>query len=845
MKIKDMKFKSLLFGGLALALAACSSEDIQTPSNSGDNNVSTPESTLSTATYNIAGGDQTRVTNLGQWTPVSTRADEDWKDIFNYTLPSDAVDITKDNFDQNASVYFVPSNFNGEKNFEWKYNIINAKVLYIQGNLTNFVGINFPDNLKIYIATNYSPSTLGNNWNNVNIIVLPEYELTINSVSLNNSKLYNAGTVNMPNGFDGSKIQEVYNSGEFNVGKEGNSLIFPAGVTFNSNGGPITVKGSEITLESTCNINNLVTFEGNLKIQTNYTSKYVCGLNVKGNIEIVGQVTLTTSYINANSNNISLNSSSIKLTNEGYVHAGEISFEGNGRTQEDNYYEAILSQEGSYGMVDVTSFNCKNDKLSNHLGAKVYTNFKTIKYKDGGQEKNATSDTYDDVLATADAINNPNVGGTPECGDYWGKEDPKDPQPSLDLITDIESPTHDHDKDKNDPNRRHLSATSLTFDGNGNIYASYHMRGGNWGGDTYDKDDIEGCIERWTFDGNKLTLGNWMWTNDFDFNHIYLDKVDNNIITVGHKGGENKSTDQDDKDYTDYGGIIGRMPTGVWENNWNADQVLTRQDFEYKYLTTDEEKYDWYENPESGNLTWQLVDYESAGDGNCVVRVGNEYFVATSKGYGKINASDFSRIKDEAGNVAYQSTPGSAKYLVEDNGTVYVFHLNKRIKDSQATTAFNSTLRQMDTSVFPSPGTTLFGRESLEPASDSNNDTDSMIVTPVDGKNVIAVDNGIVYTCLSKTGLKIGDNEPIKFGDSRPVNGVAIDEKYIYVANGSYITVLDKNKPMDKPVVERKGNTKNVSANFVEVWQDTDGTRYVFVAFGQDGIKVFKFNENK
>lgn len=303
-----------------------------------------------------------------------------------------------------------------------------------------------------------------------------------------------------------------------------------------------------------------------------------------------------------------------------------------------------------------------------------------------------------------------------------------------------------------------------------------------------------------------------MWTNEFDFNHIILDKDKNIVITVGHKGGEKEINGTNGK-YTDFGGIIGKMPTGVWAQDWDADDELSRDDFEYKYLTTEVPLYDKI------NPTLK-VDYESAGDGNCVIKVGERYFVATSAGYGVID-SNFKRIKDNDGEVLFTSTPGSSKYLVEDNGQIYLMYLNDRAENgSQQNTKFGATLATMSVNQFPTTTTTMGD------------------VTPVDGKNVIAVDNGVVYACLSMGGLQIG-GKIIPADDLHgAVNGVAVDDEFIYVANGNFISVLDKTT--HKVVVERKGNTEKVSANFVEV-HNIDGQKYIFVAFGQDGIKVYKY----
>ena len=63
-----------------------------------------------------------------------------------------------------------------------------------------------------------------------------------------------------------------------------------------------------------------------------------------------------------------------------------------------------------------------------------------------------------------------------------------------------------------------------------------------------------------------------------------------------------------------------------------------------------------------------------------------------------------------------------------------------------------------------------------------------------------------------------------------------VDENFIYVANGSFLSVLDKN--MNEIAfyhVPEAKDGRTFSANYVYV---KDGL--IYVAFGQDGIRVLK-----
>ncbi len=68
-----------------------------------------------------------------------------------------------------------------------------------------------------------------------------------------------------------------------------------------------------------------------------------------------------------------------------------------------------------------------------------------------------------------------------------------------------------------------------------------------------------------------------------------------------------------------------------------------------------------------------------------------------------------------------------------------------------------------------------------------------------------------------------------------PANGMAIDENYVYAAMGSFVFVLDKN---DLTEVTHYHAASKKSANYIALH---DGK--IYVAFGEDGIQVFKLNK--
>ena len=149
-----------------------------------------------------------------------------------------------------------------------------------------------------------------------------------------------------------------------------------------------------------------------------------------------------------------------------------------------------------------------------------------------------------------------------------------------------------------------------------------------------------------------------------------------------------------------------------------------------------------------------------------------------------------------------------------------MLYLNERL-ESTTTAQSTATLASIGKSSFP------FGGSSQALNS---------FVSPVDGKNVLAWDGNSFYACLGKGGLNV-DNNIYTFGENNqePVNGIAFDEKYIYLAAGSHLRVLEKNNPENEIC---HYTLPNKSANFVKL-ATINGKKYIAVAFGQEGIQIF------
>ncbi|MCH5236956.1 MAG: hypothetical protein J1E95_04065, partial [Muribaculaceae bacterium] len=399
---------------------------------------------------------------------------------------------------------------------------------------------------------------------------------------------------------------------------------------------------------------------------------------------------------------------------------------------------------------------------------------------------------------------------TPSCGSV-------EPEgPSLEMVARVVN--HDHNSDK--PSLRKLSATSITY-GNGKFFASYHMRGTNYDNDEYDKGeehDIEGCIESWTMNGENLTLGNWMWIDEMDFNHIYFDDQAESGKKVTVMG-----------NHKNKGGIFGYVSENFSDDaNIGDDNTLTYDPVKSSVRLE--------------SATGALQDYANGGDVNCAIRDNgsSNYLITTSIGYTAIDAATGKQLRNDIGNYKvpalniFTDENGSVKHITKYNGGYAVLALDER--------------KAAESDEISSPATVYYFSDETNFLNGTYNSSTKLPteIRPIDGKNVLFAFNNELYACLGHGGLyRVNDGKswqrPAEEKDETstgnvPVNGVFADENYIYVANGSFLSVL--NKDMEEIAyyhIPEATDGRTFSANFVYV---RDGL--IYVAFGQDGIRVLK-----
>ena len=333
-----------------------------------------------------------------------------------------------------------------------------------------------------------------------------------------------------------------------------------------------------------------------------------------------------------------------------------------------------------------------------------------------------------------------------------------------------------------------ISATCIQFDGN-KAYLSWHERGLG----------IHGCIEvvERTAEGIKLLA--YAEDPNTDYNHIIVDG--NRLLAVGHNAKN---------------AIVGEIALsgGTFANN-----------AEIAFTHLKGNRVAGEDNPEF-----------YGGDGNCIVRNGDYLTVASYGGYHTLT-SDLKRLDNDRSG-AFR-TSGSGKHLSLVGNKLLALNLTERIQGAESSPA-ELRLYDANDSYWSNP--TIISSD--------------LVISPIDGKNTIALDeDGSMYVALGHGGIKkfnasgALENE-YKAGDAQrnPANGLAVDDKYLYVAFGSGLYIFDKND-ITKPVLtytngkpgatNYPGNTAeegiNASCNYVAVDGDI-----IYLAYGRNGVDVLR-----
>lgn len=428
---------------------------------------------------------------------------------------------------------------------------------------------------------------------------------------------------------------------------------------------------------------------------------------------------------------------------------------------------------------------------------------------------------------------------------------------------------------------RWMSATNVFYnEEDQTYYVTYHIQGNNY--NTQLTNDIGGAVQTFKInDDGTVELGDGFRAaspnkEDYDFNHLYFDKNDNRIIVVGHRW-RVPSSWTSEEDYTgkrdNTNAIIGLF-------NPVAGTV------KYKTIQTEEKAYD-----EQG----RSLGYKDAGDANCVIRLLDypRYYVATRKGLAVLHSSEeklFEPVVNPDSTNYFVPTPGSCKFVFDTPrvGSMFDFlYLTAPEKSESYSHASGYNIAQFqvwdgsETDNFHGliglggENVTYYDSKDLDILSygkqiKSEDRGGDYVITPTDGKNTLWVNEDYeYYAALGTSGMYYTYHGTIssrpyegvmKFGN-RPVNCVVMDlpeyesdhDGFIYVANGAKLTILHRRTMQEVasyniPFVDEDGNQIASSANYIHVRKvprvgDSFDMRerIITVAFGQEGVKIFRF----
>lgn len=460
----------------------------------------------------------------------------------------------------------------------------------------------------------------------------------------------------------------------------------------------------------------------------------------------------------------------------GVLRAKKIEFNGSGNPSELNDCYIFKTSGNQRLGIDCNTWNYRS-------GGDV--SMSKIDFMNGTVEHISNGKVVDSVGNTPDGVKYSIPADECHGGGYapgGGKDD--NPQPV------VVSEGHTHD----------ISATCVQTDGK-NVYVSYHKRGNGH----------SGCIEMLTTTGDITTLKQFVRDHDnaIDFNHIALDKTNKRLYAVGN----NKN-----------GGFLGFL-------RLKDDGTINCASQKMDDLDSIEIAHKTY-LPLQIAMLWeaQLASKKGGkgGDGNCVIVNGKYLDVASTYGYEVFD--------NTLAEVHATKTAGRAKHLAyaPDGNTFYAIHYDgTQIVDSMTEVGLKLEKFNKSDVMMQSP---VFSRDANK-------------VKPNNGKNAICVYDGKVYVCQSMNGLYVYDansgaqvghyKENIKSSKTGQdlaicANGVAVDDKYVYVAYGTRGLVV-----LDRQTLKKVGRFMGQrSANYVAL-----ANGYIYVAYGRDSLKVFKMSK--
>lgn len=454
------------------------------------------------------------------------------------------------------------------------------------------------------------------------------------------------------------------------------------------------------------------------------------------------------------------------------------------------FYHSSEEKNGKHSLLNTETLHVEGSADDPAFIGKMFASELKIKYanpiecSDSEHRAGLFPTSADDYYIPSDEKN----GG---CNPGNGKEDENKP---FDPIAIIDAPTHSHN---------HLSATCIQPAADGKrAYVSFHLNTEYKDNAQYDGENTEhqGCVELYDVSDNQAEISSWLMNDDFDFNHMIVDG--DKAYTVG-----------DTKKYGATLGVItldGNGAFGKYELNTEGRKSVMNY-------------YSLYKKTKDNR----------GSSGNCIIRDGNNFRIASYQGFQTMDATTLA-----IDNNAFLATTGSAKHIAKGGSYIVTLNLDQKGVESSTGTVNVYTTWGTPTATFKTEA-----------------------ITPIDGKNVIATDGTSIYVALGETGVakysmtgtlegsyswikeKLESNP--KYTGKPLANGLDVDDKYVYVANGAAgMLVLDK--ATMKRVARYAHSYKTVdnksyyySANYVRKVGNL-----IYIAYGRDGLEIVKMRED-
>ncbi len=451
------------------------------------------------------------------------------------------------------------------------------------------------------------------------------------------------------------------------------------------------------------------------------------------------------------------------------------------------YYYSSEGKTGTHALLNTGKFHVEGGADNPEYVGGLFKNELKIKY---GELENCQPAFKEKFVPSADDYYIPSDVKHGGCNPGNGKEEGNKP---FDPIAIIDGPTHGH-------NHNHLSATCIQPVGN-RAYVSFHLNTEYEDNATWaEKSEHMGCVELYNVSDNQAEISSWLMNQDFDFNHMIVDG--SKVYTVG--------------DSKKYGATLGVINL---DNNGAFGQ--------YEMNTEGRKDVMSYHN------LYKKTEANRGSSGNCIIRDGNFFRIASYQGFQTMNASDLTINND-----AFIATSGSAKHIAKAGNYIVTLNL-----DQKGVTSSTGTVN-----VYTAWGTPTASFKTE-------------VITPIDGKNVIATDGTSIYVALGETGVAKYSMAGVPEGSyswieeklqtkpdykGKPLaNGLDIDDKYVYVANGGAgMIVLDKTTMKrvarySHSYKKADGETAYYSANYVR----KVGT-LIYIAYGRDGLEIVRMRED-